>query len=96
MRRVFARSVKVDHVGHVVEIDDIPLPWYLKVEPQVTALEGGILQMDLSILVDGVVTIICTDGGSKVIDPVLGDVGQYARNKVRAEFTNAFPWLRDV
>lgn len=95
MKKVFARSTTVDLVEYSITIDGVKLPWHLREEPEFEVLDTRLIQMNISILIDGCVSIK-TPGNHRVIDPVLGDVGEYARKKVRAEFIRAFPWLRDV
>lgn len=95
MKHVFAQAVTVDLVECCIAVDGIELPWYIREQPQFEVLEAGVIQMNVGILIDGFVMIKGQEG-KRVIDPILGDVGEYARNKVRAEFIRAFPWLRDV
>ena len=95
MKRVFAKSAFVDHERHTLTIDGVEIPWWLADEPVINKMDPDfpILELTLTVLVDGIAIINTGEHGVRVVDPVLGDVGEYARRKVREEMLAAYPDL---
>lgn len=88
-----ARAAVIDHAAGRVMIDGIEFPWHVAPEPQAEAdPESRITRLTLEVLVDGAVTIR-TSNKVSMIDPIFGDVTEFARTLVRKGFAEAFPWL---
>jgi hypothetical protein len=91
VKKTFARDVVINREGGSLTIDGVEIPWWLAEEPQVTSLPGfPINQVTLTLQVEGRITIIAEDEPPTIIDPVLGDVGAWAREHVRAGLKAAY------
>ena len=92
-----AHSMTCDYRTGVVEIDGVPLPFYISEDgPSVeTEPQGFVSTVWLPVMVSGVVTIR-TDKGPQSYDPSVGEVGEYARRLVREGLLERLPWLRGV
>lgn len=88
-----ADSVVIDW-NEGVKIDGVHFPFYVgegvEIDP---GGSGDITVVHLPVLVAGVVTFVDRSGRRRVIDPELGDVGEWARTLVRRGLLGAFPWL---
>lgn len=75
-------------------VDGVEMPWYLQEKPEVDTSRNGITIVHLPLIVEGVVTIIDADQTSRVvIDPVLGDVGDWATDYVNQQLRERISWL---
>lgn len=92
---VLARSSRIDLQDGFVSFDGVRLPWWLAcVEPEIRPdLESGIVEVTVTFLVEGVVTLVNDKGGRRYIDSPLGDVAEWARRYVREQLTSAYPDL---
>lgn len=87
---VLANAATFDMHEGFLTIDDVRLPWWLAaVDPEIRT--DGIIELQVTFLVDGAVTVIGEHGTAKTFDPVLGDPGAWARDHVRTELQRAFP-----
>lgn len=88
----FARSVVLDHTEGV-KIDGIPFPFHVGLDVNIEAGGASALTVVwLPVYVLG--TVIYDDGRQRqVIDRELGDVGQWARDLVRAGLLERSLWL---
>lgn len=97
-RRDFAHSVVIDYETHDVIIDGRRVPYWLTVggpEVETPTKDNPLSVLTLPIYVDGTI-IIKGDGRDTIIDPILGDVGQWATNYVRAAMAARLPWLEEI
>lgn len=95
--RDFANTVVIDYETHETIIDGAVVPYWLDVPGPSVERQGDdprvpIHVLHLPILVDGVI-ILRGDGAPHIIDPVLGDVGEWATNYVRTALQAKLPWL---
>ena len=94
-KRGFAQWASVDHGSGEVCIDGLPLPYHVEPDPEVANVEGMVNVLRIGIFVDGPVVIVPRGSSSpELVDPVLGPVGEYARNLVRKGLLEEFPWIR--
>jgi hypothetical protein len=92
-QHVLARAATIDLCEGFLTIDDVRLPWWLaRVDPEIIAGDGAI-EVTVTFMVDGAVTVISEFGDERVVDPVLGDPGAWARDHVRTELQRYFPHL---
>jgi hypothetical protein len=89
---VLAHTATFDMHEGFLTIDDVRLPWWLAaVDPEIRT--DGIIELEVTFLVDGAVTVVSELGTKKTFDPALGDPGAWARDYVRTEMQRAFPDL---
>ena len=87
-----ARSMTLEY-GRGIDIDGIPFPFAVDIDVDVQP-NDGVTVVTLPVYVNGVVTIVRQDGQPHHIDPVEGDVGEWARRIVREGLVESLPWLR--
>ncbi len=94
MKHVLARHAFLDLEEGFLAIDGVSLPWWLaRVPPRIEAVDGAYVELEVTFIIDGRVDLV-VGGGRKTIDPVLGDVGEWARNYVREQMLEAYPDLQ--
>ena len=93
-RNILARSAIIDHETGEFYIDGVYFPWHLTECGPVVEKNGEVplLEVTLTLFVEGTVEVR-TPEGRRVYDPVLGDIGECARRKVRADLRAAYPDL---
>lgn len=93
MRKVFARRIVIDHSQGNISVDGVVLPWLIAEQgPQVSADPPGVIEVSVPLLVNGTVEVRNLPA-PRVYDSELGDVGAYARELVRSQLAEAYPWL---
>ena len=95
-RRVFAQTATVDHGKGEVRIDGVLLPWWIEGEgPTITKMDDvPVLVINVPILIESAATEITGHGQRGVVwDPVLGNVGEWAKRFVREQFRATYPDL---
>lgn len=93
MKKVVAHSAKVNLQTGDFHIDGVRLPWWLAaVDPEINH-DGGTIELSVSFLIDGPVTIVSESGGWNTYDRVIGETGAWARRYVRDQLSERFGWL---
>lgn len=87
-----ADTVVVDHQRSEIVVDGIVLPWWVEVDPEVVS-QGGINVLRIGIQCEGVAVIINEDGDRTLIDPYLGNVGDWAKDRVLKGLRERIEWL---
>lgn len=93
-RHIFARTARIDTRGGDIHIDSVRLPYWLAEQPTVEPVGDRVPMqiVTLKVLVEGAVVIV-GDLGSRIFDPIEGEVGEWARRLVREGLAD-IPWLR--
>lgn len=91
--RRLADTILVDHANFSLQVDGIELPWWVEPDPEVVHIEGGVTVLRIGIQCEGVAIVIGEDGARKIIDPMLGDVGDWAKDRVLQGLRERLEWL---
>lgn len=91
--RRFADTVVLDHGAWSLKVDGIEIPWWVEPDPEIVHLEHGVTALRIGILCEGVAMIIGEDGTREIIDPVLGNVGDWAKDHVLQGLRERLSWL---
>lgn len=91
--RRLADAVVVDHAAGSITIDGVELPWWVEVDPEVVHLENGLTSLRIGIQCEGVSIVIGPDGSPQAIDSVLGNVGDWATDRVLKSLRERLDWL---
>ena len=95
-RRVFAQTATIDHGKAEVRIDGVLLPWWVDGEgPTITKHpDVPVLIVNVPFLIESAVTEVTGHGARGAVwDPVLGNVGEWAKRFVREQMLAAYPGL---
>lgn len=87
-----ADTVVVDHQRSEIIVDGIVLPWWVEVDPEVVN-QSPINVLRIGIQCEGVAVIISEDGDRTLIDPYLGNVGDWAKDRVLQGLRERISWL---
>jgi len=98
MKRDFVHTVIIDPaMGHVL-LDGKVVPYWIVEQPEISRPDDGvpISLVTMTFLVDGLVVVKHSgDEDGRIIDPVLGDVGEWANAYVRSALEDRLPWLQE-
>lgn len=89
-----ADAIVLDGRTGDVRIDGVTLPWWISVDPEVDMLDQpGVVTLRVGIMCEGVVTVINAGGDVETYDAKLGNVGDWAKDRVLQGLRERLPWL---
>jgi hypothetical protein len=91
--RRFADTIVIDHRAGTITVDGIELPWWVECDPEIVNIDGVINTLRIGIQCEGVAISITEDGQRQIFDPVLGNVGDWATDRVLQGLRERISWL---